>query len=224
MTKLIEVIARGLAADRPAAGDLPAGSLYYSTDTGSLDRNSGSAWESVNTGSAAPSGAAGGVLGGTYPNPTFAADMATQADLAAVAAAAQPLDGDLTALAALTPSNDDVIQRKAGSWTSRTLAQLIADVIAVGAWTEAVQDVIGAMVAAAGGSYNDGAGTITLPSGGTLTLAELDGSPSGAFDTLKFPNGTLTNNGDGSATYTPSGGGGGGNGVGSRLYLAAMCR
>lgn len=221
MTKLVEVIARGLAADRPAPGDLPAGSLYYSTDTGSLDRTSGSAWESVNTGSAAPTGAAGGVLGGTYPDPTFAVAMATQAELDAVAAAAQPLDGDLTAIAALTPSNDDVIQRKAGAWTNRTVAQLVADLIAAGAWTEAVQDVIGAMVAAAGGSYDDGAGTITLPSGGTLTLAELDGSPSGAFDTLKFPNGTLTNNGDGSATYTPSGGGG--NGVGGTLYLYATC-
>lgn len=34
-------------------------------------------------------------------------------------------------------------------------------------FTEASQDVVGAMVAAAGGSYNDGTGTITLPSGGS---------------------------------------------------------
>lgn len=33
-------------------------------------------------------------------------------------------------------------------------------------FTEASQDVIGAMVTAAGGSYDDGAGTITLPGGG----------------------------------------------------------
>lgn len=41
----------------------------------------------------------------------------------------QPLDTDLTAIAALTPSNDDVIQRKAGNWTNRTPAQLKADLV-----------------------------------------------------------------------------------------------
>jgi len=45
----------------------------------------------------------------------------------------QPLDGDLSAFAALTPSNDDVLQRKSGAWANRTLAQLLADLSP--AWT-----------------------------------------------------------------------------------------
>jgi len=36
-------------------------------------------------------------------------------------------DPDLTTFASLTPSNDDILQRKAGAWTNRTLAQLAAD-------------------------------------------------------------------------------------------------
>lgn len=39
----------------------------------------------------------------------------------------QDLDSDLTSIAGLTPSNDDIIQRKAGSWVNRTLAQLWVD-------------------------------------------------------------------------------------------------
>lgn len=39
----------------------------------------------------------------------------------------QPLDADLTAIGGLSPSNDDIIQRKAGVWTNRTMAQLKAD-------------------------------------------------------------------------------------------------
>lgn len=39
----------------------------------------------------------------------------------------QPLDSDLTALAAISASNDDFIQRKAGAWINRTMAQLKTD-------------------------------------------------------------------------------------------------
>ena len=39
----------------------------------------------------------------------------------------QPLNTDLTTIGGLTPTNDDVLQRKAGAWTNRTPAQLKTD-------------------------------------------------------------------------------------------------
>lgn len=51
------------------------------------------------------------------------------ATIAASLAGKQPLDSDLTAIAGLSPSNDDIIQRKAGAWVNRTMAQLWPDVV-----------------------------------------------------------------------------------------------
>lgn len=48
----------------------------------------------------------------------------------------QPLDPDLTAIGALAPADDDIIQRKAGAWANRTIAQLKVDLGQVPAsWT-----------------------------------------------------------------------------------------
>ncbi|MDI1345260.1 MAG: hypothetical protein PSV22_14330 [Pseudolabrys sp.] len=44
----------------------------------------------------------------------------------------QAWDADLDAIAALAPANDDFIQRKAGAWTNRTVAQVQTDLVAVG--------------------------------------------------------------------------------------------
>lgn len=42
-------------------------------------------------------------------------------------AAYQPLDTDLTEIAALAPTDDDILQQKAGVWTNRTMAQVAVD-------------------------------------------------------------------------------------------------
>lgn len=39
----------------------------------------------------------------------------------------QPTDSDLTTIAGLSPSNDDFLQRKSGSWANRTVAQVKTD-------------------------------------------------------------------------------------------------
>jgi hypothetical protein len=61
-----------------------------------------------------------------------ATKTATQQSIKAYADTKQTSDADLTAIAALTPSNDDVMQRKAGAWTNRTIAQLLVDLAAAG--------------------------------------------------------------------------------------------
>jgi len=39
----------------------------------------------------------------------------------------QPLDADLTAIAGLSPNDDDFIQRKSGEWTNRSIAEVKSD-------------------------------------------------------------------------------------------------
>ncbi len=50
-------------------------------------------------------------------------------DLALIQADLGMLDQDLADIAALTPANDDLIQRKAGTWTNRTLVQYAIDLL-----------------------------------------------------------------------------------------------
>lgn len=65
---------------------------------------------------------------------------------------AQPLDADLTAIAALTPADDDIIQRKAGVWTNRTVAQYKTDQAytpaEIGAIANALVDAKGDIISA----------------------------------------------------------------------------
>lgn len=56
-----------------------------------------------------------------------------------IGASVQGYDADLAAIAGLSPSNDDVLQRKAGAWANRTIAQLKTDLdlSSEGTWTPA---------------------------------------------------------------------------------------
>ena len=45
----------------------------------------------------------------------------------------QGYDADLAAIAELSPTNDDLLQRKSGAWTNRTLTQLLADLASLSA-------------------------------------------------------------------------------------------
>lgn len=60
--------------------------------------------------------------------------LATKADAAGTTAALagkQPLDSDLTAIAALAPADDSLMQRKASAWVGRTPAQVKTDLVLV---------------------------------------------------------------------------------------------
>ncbi len=69
-------------------------------------------------------------------------------------------DADLDDIAALTPTNDDIVQRKAGHWTNRTMAQLIADLAALGTTFQPLDSDLTSIAALSTTSY--GRGLLTL--------------------------------------------------------------
>lgn len=96
----------------------------------------------------------------------------------------QPLDTDLTAVAALTPSNDDVLQRKAGAWSNRTIAQLLVDLSSPGTTFQPLDSDLSAIASLSTTAY--GRALLTLAdaaalrvSAGLGTLATQDGTFSG---------------------------------------------
>lgn len=105
------------------------------------------------------------------------------------------LDTDLGAIGDLSPANDDIIQRKSGAWTNRTLAQLSTDM------TELIQDIVGAMFS---GNTETGITATYQDSDGTIDL-EVSGDSSGwiaVSDTwTRTGNHTFTISGDVTAIY-----------------------
>lgn len=93
----------------------------------------------------------------------------------------QALDSDLTAIAGLSPSNDDIIQRKAGAWVNRTLTQLLADFpIAVGSYTPTITNGTNVAASTAHVCYYIRILSVAFIAG----LLEVDTTAVGAFDLL----------------------------------------
>ncbi len=98
----------------------------------------------------------------------------------------QGYDADLAAIAALSPANDDVVQRKAGAWTNRTIAQIKTDLasnieyIVVAASDETTALAVGTGKATFRMPYamtltSVRASVTTAPTGSTLTVDINDG-------------------------------------------------
>lgn len=122
---------------------------------------------------------------------------AVRDEIEAVLASTQPIDSDLTAIAALTPSNDDIIQRKSGAWTNRTLAQVRAD---LGVYGEAV----GGYTFSGTGSFEDSGLSVALPGAGTFLIsADVRIDITGATGTVWYAVAELYNSSD-SAVVTDS--------------------
>ena len=73
----------------------------------------------------------GGGGGGAGAWGDITGTLSAQTDLQSALDAKQASDADLTTFAGLSPSNDDLLQRKSGAWTNRTPAQVKTDLALV---------------------------------------------------------------------------------------------
>ena len=115
------------------------------------------------------SGAAGGVLSGSYPNPGFAVDMATQAELDTVSAAAYTTSGAGRAGRAdrsrIPVGDHRHLQRRCGTLSFTVPASYS---------NEEAQDAVAAMIAAGSHvgitfAYNDATNSLSATAAGTYT-------------------------------------------------------
>lgn len=100
-------------------------------------------------------------------------------DGGATVASLQPLDADLTAIAALSPSDDDIIQRKSGAWSARSILQFITDLITGGFVRERLSAARSYYVRSDGSDSNTGlantsGGAFLTPQAAITAIKRLD--------------------------------------------------
>lgn len=168
------------AASQPIATINAKGDLYVGTANDTTTRKGVGADGTVLTASAAdPTGVVWSAPASapvTSVNAQIGAVVLGVADVgadpagsaAAAQAASQPLDSDLTAIAGLTPTNDDIIQRKAGAWTNRTVAQYKTDLnyTAAGLGALAIANNLSDVASASTSRTNLGLGTAAVANTG----------------------------------------------------------
>ena len=122
----------------------------------------------------------------TVADLTDAASLATDAELTAgLAGKANAAHGhDISDVSGLQSALDG--KQPAGSYAASTHTHTSANTTD---FAEAVQDVVGSMVTGAGGTYDDAAGTITLPSGGGGGVVGFADLPAGTTLTVVYASG-----------------------------------
>jgi hypothetical protein len=121
----------------------------------------------------------------------------------------QPLDSDLTAIASLSASNDDFLQRKSGAWAARTISQVKAD-LGLSGTNSGDQDLSSYLTSStAASTYVSLSGSYSDPSWITgLAWSKISSTPTtlagyGIVDAYPLsgnPSGFLTGIADGSIT------------------------
>ena len=117
---------------------------------------------------------------------------AATANITALQSGKQAVDADLTAIANLAPANDDLIQRKGGAWTNRTLRQVKAD-LSLGTLS-----AITPVGTPDGTKFLRDDGTWATPAGGGGGISVVDNGDG----TATISGSSVTDNGDGTATIT----------------------